>query len=342
MKKNGRSGNKKIKLRSSTRVIYMIIALVLFAVSSSNIFQEVINKGEEKQKKEIYSYTNKSQTKYAMKIKDNKFVEEDTLPMGQTYVTDLLESMDINIDYQYDASRYTEVQYTYDVTATICGNYSLNGEDYNVWNKKYTLLEPKSGVSQKDIKISEAIEIDLPKYNKEVNDFKQAMGMTIDAYLNKDVTNEYSSDFKLTLGSKITNIETKEKDIKVGSLTEENTVENEVNIFNLIVNIIILSASIYTLSYIWTKTKVAHSIKNEYKLELNRILKSCQDKIIMITKKLEIEQSNVVDVKDFVELIKLSEELYKPILYWNSDNEQEAWFCVISNAVTYRFVLKKY
>ena len=88
-----------------------------------------------------------------MKIKDNKFVEEDTLPMGQTYVTDLLDSMDINIDYQYDASRYTEVQYTYDVTATICGNYSLNGEDYNVWNKKYTLLEPKSGVSQKDIKI---------------------------------------------------------------------------------------------------------------------------------------------------------------------------------------------
>ena len=30
------------------------------------------------------------------------------------------------------------------------------------------------------------------------------------------------------------------------------------------------------------------------------------------------------------------------LLYWNADNEQEAWFCVISNTVTYRFILKKY
>ena len=353
--RNRRSERRKIKLRSSTRAIVTIVALVLFAVSSNNIFQEIMNKGEEKSKKQIYSYTNNYKTNYIMNVKNNRFIEQETLPMGQTYVTDLIESMDMNIDYEYQSSKETNVSYTYDITATIGASYTDDGEEYKVWDKKYTLVEAKEGTAQGNIKIKEAVNVELSKYNKEVNDFKQTMGMALDAYLNiqlnvktitevanEKVENKYSSDFKVTLGSKITNIDAKNTDTKMGHIEEENTVKVSTNIFKVIVNAIVVAISAYAIYYISRKTRTVHSIKNEYKLELNRILKSCQDKIIMVTKKIEVEDANVIDVKDFGELIKLSEELFKPILYWNADNEQEAWFCVISNTVTYRFILKKY
>lgn len=353
--RNKRSKKEKIKLRASTRAFYIIIALVLFAISSNNIFQELTNNTQEKLKKEIYTYTNNYKSTYTMNIVNNRFIEEKTLPMGQTYVTDLLKSMDVNIKYKYEASKKTSIKYSYNVTATIGASYTDDGKEYKVWEKKYTLLEDKTGESDGDFSINEIINVDLQKYNKEVNDFKQTMGMALDAYLNvqlnvitntevqnKKTENKYSSDLKLTLGSKITNVESEKEDVKKGSLEEENAIVVSRNKTKIAVNTLLFAVSVYALYYIAKNTRVARNIKNEYKLELNRILKSCQDKIIMVTKKIDVEEDNVIDVKDIVELIKLSEELYKPILYWNSDNEQEAWFCVISNSMTYRFILKKY
>ena len=46
-------------------------------------------------------------------------------------------------------------------------------------------------------------------------------------------------------------------------------------------------------------------------------------------------------VKDFGEIVKVSEELFKPILYWISPRNDEAWFTVMSHGVTYRYILKK-
>ena len=72
--------------------------------------------------------------------------------------------------------------------------------------------------------------------------------------------------------------------------------------------------------------------------ELNKILRICQEKIVKVRNKPTIKQENIVEVKDFGEIIKLSEELFRPILYWES-KEEEAWFIVMSNDIVYRFIL---
>ena len=82
-----------------------------------------------------------------------------------------------------------------------------------------------------------------------------------------------------------------------------------------------------------------NTVRNNYKLELNRILKSCEDKVVKLSKNVELKGKEVIEVNDFGELIKLSEELYKPILYWNSNLKEESDFFVITNNVIYKFVL---
>ena len=81
-------------------------------------------------------------------------------------------------------------------------------------------------------------------------------------------------------------------------------------------------------------------MKNTYKLELNKILRICQDKIVQVSSPLQIRGDELVEVKDFQEIIKLSEELAKPILCYISKQEEEALFAVITNGVLYRYVLK--
>ena len=54
-----------------------------------------------------------------------------------------------------------------------------------------------------------------------------------------------------------------------------------------------------------------------------------------------LEKENVINVTDFGEIIKVSEELFKPILYWFDEKTEEAQFCVISENVVYKYILKK-
>ena len=86
-------------------------------------------------------------------------------------------------------------------------------------------------------------------------------------------------------------------------------------------------ASVGLILFILFRTTNTNRVKNEYKAELNRLLKGCEEKIVEVSQKIETEGQNLVDVREFDEIIKVSEELFKPILFWNNEKEEESWFC---------------
>ena len=89
------------------------------------------------------------------------------------------------------------------------------------------------------------------------------------------------------------------------------------------------------------KTRNNNTVRNEYKIELNKILKGCDEKIVEVNSRIETSGQGLVDVREFDEVLKVSEELFKPILYWNNEKEEESWFCVLGNNMIYRYVLKR-
>ena len=89
------------------------------------------------------------------------------------------------------------------------------------------------------------------------------------------------------------------------------------------------------------KTENKNNVKNEYKVEFNKILRGCEEKLVESNSKIDVEGQNLVDVKEFSEVLKVSEELFKPILYWNNEADEETWFCVLGDNTVYRFVLKR-
>lgn len=357
-KRSFKKNLKKIKIKNSTRVTLVVCSLCIFAFSSAKFLNCLFDNDVTKVEESLYTYKNIYKGNYKVNIKDNSFITDESLPAGQVYVSDLIDSLSMDLSYEYVASDSASVDYNYKIDAVIGAKYSSNGTEYSIWNKTYNLLTSDSLKSNGDIKINEDIDINYQKYNQEVKSFKQTLGMNVDAYLyirltvdtntelnNQKVDNEYVSNFSITLGDKIAVVDGKNEDTKTGSVKQENAVtENNVNIFKTMTFFIIMIISLYIIYYISCKTKKFNPIKNEFKFELNRILKSCQDRIVIVKNQFESGSSEtVIDVNDFGELIKLSEELYKPILCWISDtvDNQEAWFSIISNKVKYRYILKK-
>ena len=92
------------------------------------------------------------------------------------------------------------------------------------------------------------------------------------------------------------------------------------------------------LKFTINRTEELKTIKNEFKLELNRILKSYEDKIVEIKDLNNFDINTATKVKDIVQLRKLAEEAFVPIYCYIK--EDEAYFIVIKYENRYVFVLK--
>ena len=186
-----------------------------------------------------------------------------------------------------------------------------------------------------------------------IDNFKQQLGMSIDAKYTvklkikvstqvegKEIEDELTPFINIDLAEKTTKISGENNIENSEYISKEYNITEKSNILALFIDIVLIIIAIFVLRYV-SKFKIANVVRNEYKYELNRILKICQDKIVQVSSRPNDEEIEVVYVKDFGEIFKVSEELFKPILYYNAKENEEAWFSVMSGKTSYRFVLKK-
>lgn len=350
------STRRKIKIRKSVRYFYLASAILILVCSSTNLLRVLLSKGNLRTKsQEIYSYTNKFNYSYNVNLINNPYIEKDTLDMNENvYVTDLIKSIDLNLNYKYIANEKSEIKYEYKVKGYIIGTYTKDGDVQKIWEKEYKLIDENEKMENTNtIDIKETIKLNLKEENNLVKQFEQEMSMNIDAkYVIKlevsiqtnldgqEIKNKYTSTINFDLAEKTTKVtgDNNKEDKKY--ISEQITEKVYYKTSSIILSIALDIISIAILRYVCRRTSPMNKIKNEYRQELNRILRLCQDKIVQVSTQIDIRNEKIIDVKDFGEIIKVSEELFKPILYWSAKDKEEAWFYVVSNNVTYRYILK--
>jgi len=305
-------------------------------------------------KQEILSYSNKLDTNYAVNLKENPYILEKILPMGKVYVTDLIDSIDMNLNYEYTATEDAKIKYQYRIVGLLGAYYTSNGTEQKVWEKEYELKPMIESVTKgKEFKISELINIDLDTYNNEIESFEKEYGITLRSNLliqlevsmvsevdSIKFDNNYFTNIQIGLGEKTTQVQGDLEEIESDTIKQEYTRIENGDIIAIILYIAVIVISAVCLRFVIFNTKSINVLKNLYKVELNRILKSCDEKIVKLNKKLDLEGKEIIEVKDFGELIKLSEELYKPVLYWEVSEKEEAEFFIIASNIIYRFRLE--
>lgn len=345
----------KKRMRQSTRITYIILSIILLIFSLVSFCSTVFMKKSTVNNKKAYSYDTKFNLEYGVNLKDNEVFEEKTMPMNKSYFTALIDNVDTNIKYNYKASRPNELIYTYSVKGFLTGIYQGRNEEETVIEKEYILLEEKrESVNSDEVNIDENIKIDLKDYIKIIRDIENDFGMEIQTNFKiifeaqisttvneEKVENRYISDVGIDLGKKTTKFIGKLEDSNSKDVLEEISDIKEINIFIVILDIILFSIGLMIIRYIYSKTIIARNLKSKYKVELNKILRLCQDKIVQVSTQVEVNRGEIIDVRDFGELIKLAEEIGKPIICWIDKENDEAHFCVISGGITYKYILKE-
>ena len=342
------------RIRRTTKYVYIAISIILIIVSFLH-FVTVSNKGESigKRTEQIYSYKNKFNYDYNVKLIDNDYTTGMNLSdKSLAYITSLIDNIEVDLKYSYEGDKKSELEYEYEVIGRMQAVYNKDGEEQKILEKEDILLEKQSKKETSNkLNISEKINLDLKKKNSLLNELKQKQGINFTAVYSvilkvnvktdiegKEVSASYSPVITVDLAEKTTKIKGENNKEDTQFIAKEiSTLEGS---SSKIIDIIGIIIALVLLRYA-TKAKVANIVRNEYKYELNRLLKLCQDKIVRVNTKPDTSAENTVIVKDFGEIVKLSEELFKPILCYIDEEQDEAWFSVMSNDVDYRYILKK-
>ena len=346
---------QKNKMRKSTKYVTTVVSIIILIFSFINFIKTIQKENMKTSTKEIYKYTNKYSYDYKVNLISNKYMTNDEIKdKNLAYVTDLIDNIKLNLNYDYSANKNSEIKCTYSVTGLMQAVYSKNGDEQKIWEKEETILKEKEITSASDnIQIAEKLKLDLKEKNELINNFKQQLGMSIYAkytvifkikvttYIEgQEIEDEISPFINIDLAEKTTKISGDNNIENTEYISKEYKISEKSSTSKIFIDIILMAIAIYALRHV-SKFKVANVVRNEYKYELNRILKICQDKIVQVSTKPNDEEIEVVYVKDFGEIVKVSEELFKPILYYNAKENEEAWFSVMSGKTSYRFVLRK-
>lgn len=350
--------SKKIKISSMARTILILFAIAIFSFGLGMLIKALTAKKEIlPESKEIYTYTNKCKIKSDVNLIDNEYIKEDEITEEQTYLSDIISDIDLGFDYNYLGSKEEDITYNYKIEAILSSKYNTNNKSYDILNKVETLNQSEDKqINDKGFAIKEDFKINYTKYHQMIKRFKQEMGISIDSSLeiklivntktkveSREIKNEYVSNYKITLGDKISLIEYKDQDEKSDSI-KYNVASNytrEIKTKDAAIGAIIMLIGLYLIILIVKKTETLKIIGNEFKLELNRIMKSCESKIVEIEDLNHIDISTATKVKDISQLLKLSDEALVPIYcYVKEEPEQEAYFIVVKYEKCYIFILK--
>lgn len=293
----------------------------------------------------IYQYDAFQNTDYKVYLTKNDYYTQDYLDKDNVYLKDLTRYIEFNFNYNYNSSMKENLDCKYDILATLYIEYSNTGQV--ILEKNYPIIENKT-IQQytNKIGINEKINIDYQKYNSEVDKFKEQFNLPVTAYLvinfnvksgiqNQEETIQSSvSKVTIDLNQPVYEIKVKESDEQENTILETQNVDKNVNYTKLIIGILILLiATGYLLYQIW-KYQTNESQKVEVKVK--KILKKYKNIIVEIKNMPKLEMKNVIDVKEFEELISIEDEIREPILYYREKNA----FFIIDNKIIYRKELR--
>ena len=187
-------------------------------------------------KENYFSYSEHSNLDYKVYLKENDFYEQDYLGKDMLYVSNLIDKISIDFNYNLKFNEKIDMNLKYDVIAKL----NIKDKDGNntYFSKEYVLLKNQNidSTNTKNHLIKENIEIDYEYYNNIANNFKSSYSLDTESnlvvYLNISKEN-IDNNYKFDMGEPrimYINIPLSEKSIDI-SMDYKN-IENNLKVLN--------------------------------------------------------------------------------------------------------------
>lgn len=355
MKTNDKMKNKIEKNFSFFKVAKIIILIVLLLVFINSI--KIIYQGfnAERDVNEIkYIYDIDNSVDYKVLMYPNSFFEESYLEMDKQYTSKLVDGVDIKYKSLLSVSKISNIDYDYTLKLIMYGNSNEknNNSESNLWEKEYILMDKiynvNNSTSKNELEVPIIVNYD---YFKNIADqFEKEMRLDIDAYLDVQLLINYRfyvagdkveksqvMNVKIPLSESIFTIDVESPDEKNEIIFIERN--SKFDKMTIISGIITLLGSVLGFIALVLIQKTENK-KSEYSLRLNKILKDYGEVIAETTNLPNFNKQNILEIKEFMDLIDIEEELKIPIIYYEKRKNTEGWFFITHNQNTYRYTLK--
>lgn len=328
--------NKNIKILITISMV--IISLFIF-IKETNL-----------KKNEIFAYNISQNTDYKVYIKPNEFIGDRYLEKDNIYVSNMVDYININFNYNYDASKMAELQYNYDIIAILYIDYTNNNQ--NLLKKQYDIIRDKflKLDNSNKIAINETININYNDYNDEVLRFKEKYNLPVKAYLKiyfivktninleKTIEKQAISEINIELNQPVFGINEKNNGEGYYQISKQGEDIRNINKAQILISIILfIFGVIYFIILIrhkfFTKEKI-------YEINLNSILKKYSDIIVELRNTVDLTGYKIIEVKNFFELVDVEEEIRAPILYYKEEKFKSVFF-IMDNQFVYRYIFEK-
>ncbi len=326
-------------------IIFLPVGAVLLKKSYKNTFVESIN------------YKETSDVDYKVYLKENKFFETPYLEKGKVYITSLIDNIDVDLSYNIVFDNIKSGEYSYSIKGVISAELQ-NDKDNNYWQKEYVLIpEKKINFSDtNEVNIKENIKVDYQNYNDILMEFKKQYSLSMNGSLKiyMTVKNVINSEFggddfikeeEVSLTIPLTK-STIEVPIEINCPKKEETLnsdkyylqDSKYKLFRIggftLIGVAILSYIFVVIVFIMRARSQLEYIK-----KLRKILKTYDSIIITVKKMPSIEDLQIIEVKNFNELLDAHSELRLPINF--CDEKDKATFLMINDKIAWRYTLSK-
>ncbi len=177
-----------MKLRWPKKIKYGVVigGIMLTVASIGLIIYEGTASHQQVGEKTLCTYENKQEMDYKVNVNSTKLYDQKVVPAGQYYVSNYAESVVFNYVNTYTASVEAEIQGQYKITAEFRGytnEQSDEGEKkVTVWSKNEVLKNTTSFTQTADKhEINEKIKVNLTQYNSFMKKLQEEENLSMPA-----------------------------------------------------------------------------------------------------------------------------------------------------------------
>lgn len=334
----------KINFNKTLRLGLISILVLGMGIFLFFIYGQANNIELKEEQISVFSYHNKSDVSYKVFLKPNLLFDEESLGEDQIYFTEFIDYISTDFNYEYNGERAADIAGDYEVIAVVEG-YTGDGEkSTTVWKKKFDILEKKNfNIEGNEILLAENVTLRIGQYNdfaqeviesSKVNvSTKLSLLMNINLMVTTDkgiIEEKLSPAIVIPLEQAQFKIQKDQVQEKYGNIEDTIYVQETMNKSKIILYCLILGILIIGLIFIMFYTRNAPP-KSEMEKVLSKIFKNHGNRLVTIIDEMENIPGISYKVKSFDDLIRISDEIERPIMYQYSETDNKITRFFIAN-----------
>lgn len=327
-------------------IIGILLVIILLSIFNVTAYYQKPTTTEKSTSTNIYSQY--GSFNYLVFLENNTVYEKNFLRPNEGIIFEqIVDHINASFTYNFQSENNSQISGNYYILAQIQNDY---------WEKTFTIVE-KSYFNYSGINFvfSKEFPIDYRLYNEIVKDINEEIGVSVAEPIlkiityvelngktgNKFIYDSFSQFFTIGLNKKIIeisenlNLDKTEYDTEIQVLYDNEVLEQR----NVWLSTTIIFLIVIFLFSIFTKNKIVIVDKVEKQLKL--INKKYGEWVVETSKNNPSLEKTIIQLNSMDDLQKVSEELGKPMVHYNSDIKKQHEYYILDNDIAYQYILKQ-